>query len=298
MLDLTELTAQLNAQLEDLSKRRIEIQKELEAVQLIQRAEQRPDSIELDESNGIPQAEQAQASSTPEVIQPEAIPTPTSPEPAPTAPVEEAPLETEAAGPEKASEETSVEAEPTPPQEVPAATEVQPDEAVPQVPAPIESETAQSDPAPLEAEAPPVEVAEPEQVAQPDPAPLPAEAPPVEVAESEQVAQPEIAAVEEAAPPAVTSPESTAEVQDRRHQLEETVMALELNDEIAVLELMRMFHRPLSPGKIAEELVAVHWNFQGQHPRAAVNAALQKMAQAGKVTHGTEGDYSLPEKTG
>jgi hypothetical protein len=75
--------------------------------------------------------------------------------------------------------------------------------------------------------------------------------------------------------------------------LEETVMGLELNDEVAVLELLKMFQKPLSPGKIAEELVAVHWNFQGQHPRAAVNAALQKMAEAGRVRQVNGGDYSL-----
>ncbi len=71
-------------------------------------------------------------------------------------------------------------------------------------------------------------------------------------------------------------------------------MALELNDEVAVLELLKMFQKPLSPGKIADELVAVHWNFQGQHPRAAVNAALQKMVDEGKVKQVNGGDYGLP----
>jgi len=54
-----------------------------------------------------------------------------------------------------------------------------------------------------------------------------------------------------------------------------------------------MVHQPLSPGKFAEELVAVNWNFQGQHPRAAVNAALQKMVNEGKVQQVNGGDYGV-----
>ena len=219
-LDLAQLTAQLKEQLADLSRQRTEIQKELDAVLLVQRASQREDSPPLEQ------------------------------DPAPSAP-EEAPVTFETASPEE-----------TPVEETPAV-----EEATPPVEAAPQEETV---PEPVQAE--PQEEAVPEPVA---------------------AAAEEAVAVAERPPQPEASPESTAEVEVRRNQLEETVMSLELNDEVAVLELLKMFQQPLSPGKIADELVAVHWNFQGQHPRAAVNAALQKMVDEGKVKQVNGGDYGI-----
>jgi hypothetical protein len=223
-LDLTQLAAQLENQLADLSRQRTEIQKELDAILLVERASHRADSFPLEQ---------------------EAVPAPSPIDPEPTPPVidqaEEAPVQ----------EETAPVVEP--------ATE-------------------------------PVEAAPQEEIAA-----EPVEAAPVE----DPVADPVAAASQEEAPAAEEpaqsepSPESTTEIKDRRNQLEETVMALELNDEVAVLELLKMFHKPLSPGKIADELVAVNWNFQGQHPRAAVNAALHKMVNEGKVQQVNGGDYGV-----
>ena len=215
-LDLAKLTEQLKNQLADLSKQRAEIQKELEAVQLIQRASQRADSLPLKQVQETPLSDLEKAPVLPEAAQPE---------------------------------ETTM-------QEEASATEKNP----------TEEEIAQ-----------PAAVVVNEVVTEP-----------VEVAVEEEVA---VAAAPDQ--PEATSPESTAEVEVRRTQLEETVMALELNDEVAVLELLKMFQKPLSPGKIAEELVAVHWNFQGQHPRAAVNAALHKMVNQGRVKQVNGGDYGL-----
>ena len=251
-LDLAQLTAQLKEQLADLSEQRAEIQKELDAILLVQRASQREDS---------PPPEQ---------------------DPAPSAP-EEAPVTLETALPEEASVEETV-----PLEETPAGEEAAPPvEAAPQeetVPEPVAA-------APQEEAVPEPVAAIPQEEAVPEPV--------AAIPQEEAVPEPAAAAVEEAVavaempPQPESSPESTAEVEDRRNQLEETVMSLELNDEVAVLELLKMFQQPLSPGKIADELVAVHWNFQGQHPRAAVNAALQKMVDQGKVKQVNGGDYGL-----
>ena len=218
-LDLAKFTEQLKNQLADLSKQRAEIQKELEAVQLIQRASQRADSLPLKQVQETPLSDLEQASVLPEAAQPE---------------------------------ETTM-------QEEASATEENPtEEEITQPTAVVVNEVVN------------------------------------EAVEAEEVAEPiEAAVAEEVAVAEATSPENTAEVEVRRTQLEETVMGLELNDEVAVLELLKMFQKPLSPGKIAEELVAVHWNFQGQHPRAAVNAALHKMVNQGRVKQVNGGDYGL-----
>ena len=240
-LDLAKFTEQLKNQLADLSKQRAEIQKELEAVQLIQRASQRAaDSLPLKQVQETPLSDLEQASVLPEAAQ---------------------------------LEETTM-------QEEASATEENPtEEEIAQPAAVVVNEVVNEA----------VEAAVAEEVAEP-----------VEAAVAEAVTEPVEAAVADevavaAAPdqPEATSPENTAEVKVRRTQLEETVMGLELNDEVAVLELLKMFQKPLSPGKIAEELVAVHWNFQGQHPRAAVNAALHKMVNQGRVKQVNGGDYGL-----
>ena len=242
-LDLAKFTEQLKNQLADLSKQRAEIQKELEAVQLIQRASQRADSLPLKQVQETPLSDLEQASVLPEAAQPE-----------------ETTMQEEAS----ATEENPTEEEITQP------TAVVVNEVVNEA---VEAEEV----------AEPIEAAVAEAVAEP-----------VEAAVLEAVAEPvEAAVAEEVAVAEATSPENTAEVEVRRTQLEETVMGLELNDEVAVLELLKMFQKPLSPGKIAEELVAVHWNFQGQHPRAAVNAALHKMVNQGRVKQVNGGDYGL-----
>ena len=48
-LDLTQLAAQLENQLADLSKQRTEIQKELDAILLVERASHRADSFPLEQ---------------------------------------------------------------------------------------------------------------------------------------------------------------------------------------------------------------------------------------------------------
>lgn len=249
-LDLAKFTEQLKNQLADLSKQRAEIQKELEAVQLIQRASQRAaDSLPLKQVQETPLSDLEQASVLPEAAQ-----------------LEETTMQEEAS----ATEENPTEEEITQP------TAVVVNEVV--------NEAVEA-----EAVAEPIEAAVAEAVAEPtEAAVLKAVTEPVEAAVAEEVA---VAAAPDQ--PEATSPENTAEVKVRRTQLEETVMGLELNDEVAVLELLKMFQKPLSPGKIAEELVAVHWNFQGQHPRAAVNAALHKMVNQGRVKQVNGGDYGL-----
>ena len=252
-LDLAKFTEQLKNQLADLSKQRAEIQKELEAVQLIQRASQRAaDSLPLKQVQETPLSDLEQASVLPEAAQ-----------------LEETTMQEEAS----ATEENPTE------EEIAQPTAVVVNEVVNEA---VEAAVAE-------------EVAEPGEAAVAETV-----TEPVEAAVAEAVTEPVEAAVAEevavaAAPdqPEATSPENTAEVKVRRTQLEETVMGLELNDEVAVLELLKMFQKPLSPGKIAEELVAVHWNFQGQHPRAAVNAALHKMVNQGRVKQVNGGDYGL-----
>ena len=166
--------------------------------------------------------------------------------------------------------------------------------------APVVAETAPPEETPVQEEAAPIQETAAKETAPPiEAAPEEIVPEPVAAVAEDVVAEPVAAVAEEAVAVAEpvqsqASPESTAEVVERRTQLEETVMALELNDEVAVLELLKMFQRPLSPGKIAEELVAVHWNFQGLNPRAAVNAALQKMVDEGKVKQLNGGDYGLP----
>ena len=262
-LDLTQLAAQLENQLADLSRQRTEIQKELDAILLVERASHRADSFPL-EQEAVPAPSPIDPEPTPPVID-QAEEAPVQEE---TAPVVEPATEPVEAAPQEELAAESIEA---PPQEE-MATE--PVEAVP-----VEDPVAD-----------PVTAAPQEEVAA-----EPVESVPVE----EPVAEPVAAASQEEAPAAEEpaqsepSPESTTEIKDRRNQLEETVMALELNDEVAVLELLKMFHKSLSPGKIADEVVAVNWNFQGQHPRAAVNAALHKMVNEGKVQQVNGGDYGV-----
>lgn len=58
---------------------------------------------------------------------------------------------------------------------------------------------------------------------------------------------------------------------------------LELNDEVAVLEVLKTFGQLMSPATIAEHLVAVEWVFRDECPLTAVNTALEKMLEKGQV---------------
>jgi hypothetical protein len=294
-LDLAQFTEQLKDQLADLSKQRAEIQKELEAVQLILRATQRADPLPLkqEQEAPLPTLEQAPAvPETPPIVQQE------------TPAIKEIQTDEDTTQPAPlVVEEESTQPAPSVVEQESAqpARLVVEEESTQPAPLVVEEESAQ--PAPLvveETSAQPAPLVVEEKSAQP--APLAVEEIVTESVESapEEGTEPvpsgvdqEVAVAEEPAQPEETSPENTSQREVRRTQLEETVMGLELNDEVAVLELLKMFQKPLSPGKIAEELTAVHWNFQGQHPRAAVNAALQKMVNEGRVTQVNGGDYSL-----
>ena len=92
-----------------------------------------------------------------------------------------------------------------------------------------------------------------------------------------------------AAPPPSEAPSS---VNQGRQELEASVAVLELNDEMAVLEVMKAFTDPLTPGAIAEHLTAVNWNFEGVHPRVAVNKSLQDLTREGKVSEAS-GKYEI-----
>jgi hypothetical protein len=234
-LDLSQLTMQLEEQLAHLNTQRTEIQTELDAILLVQRASQRTRSHR---NKRQPHLHWNRHPVTPETAQPEEMPVPEE-----TAPVEVTPIAPGATSPVAAAPEEVV------PEPETVAKEV----AAEQVVAAVQEAMAE----------------------------------PVVAAAVE-----EVAIIEESSP-AEASSESTAEVKERRHQLEETFMALELNDEVAVLERLRMFQKPLSSGKIADELAAVHWNFQGQKPREAVDVALQKLAAEGKVQQLDGGDYGI-----
>ena len=87
--------------------------------------------------------------------------------------------------------------------------------------------------------------------------------------------------------------EETAEVDERRELLEESIKGLELDDEVAILELLKISPKPLLPDKIADELLAVQWDFQDQDPLDAVEVALKKMLDEGKVKR-KMGFYEIP----
>ena len=77
---------------------------------------------------------------------------------------------------------------------------------------------------------------------------------------------------------------------EKRHELNEKVTESEMNHEVAVLEVLKTFQKPMSVGKIANELVAVHWDFGRHHPRIVVHEALKKVLEAGAVEK-IRGDY-------
>ena len=80
---------------------------------------------------------------------------------------------------------------------------------------------------------------------------------------------------------------------EKRHELTEKVVDSEIDHEVAVLEVLKTFNRPMSMGKIANELVAVHWDFGTHHPRIIVHEALKKILAEGTVEQISGGDYRL-----
>jgi hypothetical protein len=64
--------------------------------------------------------------------------------------------------------------------------------------------------------------------------------------------------------------------------LHETVVALELNIEVAVREVLRIFgQQPLSLDEIVQHLSAVRWDFGELHPRVATADALKHLVEKG-----------------
>ena len=116
--------------------------------------------------------------------------------------------------------------------------------------------------------------------------PAPPEPPPVE-------APPPVAEIpaEEATPDQQQAPSFSQQLQ----QLKASVAALEANDELAVLEVMKTFQESLTPGTIAGHLTAVNWNFEGVHPRVAVNKALKDLIREGKISE-SGGQYQIVEQ--
>ena len=69
-------------------------------------------------------------------------------------------------------------------------------------------------------------------------------------------------------------------------------MALELNIEVAVREVLRIFGKePLSVDEIAQHLGAVRWDFGELHPRVATNEALKNLVTRGGATKQDDGKY-------
>ena len=79
------------------------------------------------------------------------------------------------------------------------------------------------------------------------------------------------------------SREETVVQDERREILQETVRGLELNDEVAVVEVLQTFEEALAPEAIVDHLQAVSWCFQDGEPQAAIDAALKKLLDKGKV---------------
>ena len=69
-------------------------------------------------------------------------------------------------------------------------------------------------------------------------------------------------------------------------------VSLNLNPKKVVLEVMKAFTDPLTPGAIAEHLTAVNWSFEGVHPRVAVKKALKDLAQKGTIRE-SDGKYEI-----
>ncbi|MEE8349185.1 MAG: diguanylate cyclase [Acidobacteriota bacterium] len=84
---------------------------------------------------------------------------------------------------------------------------------------------------------------------------------------------------------------------EKRHQLNRNVKEVTVEDEdvtvnheVAVLEVLKIFKKTMSVGKIANELVAIHWDFDNHHPRIVVHEALKTLLGEGVVEQ-VRGDF-------
>ena len=97
----------------------------------------------------------------------------------------------------------------------------------------------------------------------------------------------------EPTPPSPAGPASTAEIDARHQELHETVVALELNIEVAVREVLRIFgQQPLSLEEIVQHLSAVRWDFGELHPRVATGEALKNLVARGGAKE-EDGKYNF-----
>ncbi|MEE8349357.1 MAG: hypothetical protein V3R94_07295 [Acidobacteriota bacterium] len=88
-----------------------------------------------------------------------------------------------------------------------------------------------------------------------------------------------------AAPTVPTAPVPPVAMEAQYQELHETVVALELNIEVAVREVLRIFGKqPLSVDEISQHLSAVNWNFGDLHPRVVTNEALKNLVERGGAT--------------
>jgi len=117
----------------------------------------------------------------------------------------------------------------------------------------------------------------------PSPPPPPAAEPPVRPA-PEPVPSPPVEA------PAVES----ASVEEKQAELQESMVAMELNDGVAVREVLRVFGSGGMPvEQIIEQLELVRWNFGEVHPRVVVTNALKELLANGKVKETPDGKWEF-----
>ena len=95
-------------------------------------------------------------------------------------------------------------------------------------------------------------------------------------------------------PPERTAAPEGASIEEKRQELQESMVALELNDEVAVREVLRAFggEGSLTQNEIVDHLTSVGWNFGGVHPRVAVTKALDNLVAQGGATL-VDGRYSF-----
>jgi diguanylate cyclase (GGDEF)-like protein len=79
---------------------------------------------------------------------------------------------------------------------------------------------------------------------------------------------------------------------EKRHELNAKVAESKMTHEVAVLEVLKIFQKPMSVGKIANELVAIRWDFENHHPRIVVYEAIKKLLGKG-VEERIRGDYTV-----
>jgi hypothetical protein len=162
---------------------------------------------------------------------------------------------------------------------------VQPKKSVSVGTAPVAKMTIPERKVPASIQAPP---------APPPPRPTPAATPTATVSTAPPTTtQPSATAT--SLPPDQTPPAKTQEDLAEKHQeLQESVMALELNDEVAVREVLRTFGGggAMTAGEVVEHLKAIQWQFGDISPRVVVTNALSNMVEQGKAKE-TDGKYEF-----